>query len=582
MQRTPSCVPAAFWRGLPERHYGLERDSIHVLPYPRGNVEVLPRGQNVWTDGTICYVGRLEARKGVAEWIDAAVAVARDTPGARFSLIGGDTSYCGTGARSMRDVICARIPDGLRERFAFVDNIPRDQVLGHLARSRMAAVPSRWENFPNTCIEAMASGLPVLVTPTGGMAEMVEDGRSGWIAEGPDPRSLETALRRALATPPIVLERMGASAAADIRTLCDNDAIFHRQVEFRRRVAERGSQRSIRIVSGSSKAASERQPTTPCVTEPPRGVAIVVNAPSGRPAAACLDGILSQTVEAASVVVLVPPGSTNIPTRADAGAWQIVTCPDGTSGAALNEALQVVGSNALAVVFVEDDWTLDAEYVSRVTDTLERCADVGIVNPWCRADGRIGATAPPAFPYQWVWNDVGPCAAFRMSAIHQAGAMRTTLAGSYALWDLSNAILAAGWRAAPFPSVLASRSGSIQPAPGPPGRTAMSYAQILSRFPDLLAGDAADVAILLQVAVQRLQASQAVAPEPAAARTDTMTPLEIVRATPAMRRQLVSRALANPAYALRWLAWHVRRAVGPAAVHHMLTEARAARGRRPS
>src|ERR1700730_11530576 len=109
----------------------------------------------------------------------------QDVP-AHFTLIGGDTSFSGTGGGSARGVVRARIPPVLRSRFRFFDAVPRHQLLVHLTRARIAVVPSRWENFPYACIEAMASGLPVLVSPAGGMAEMVEDGRAGGVAGGRD------------------------------------------------------------------------------------------------------------------------------------------------------------------------------------------------------------------------------------------------------------------------------------------------------------------------------------------------------------------------------------------------------------
>jgi glycosyltransferase involved in cell wall biosynthesis len=244
--------PSRFLATIAESHYQLERGAVEVIPYPMGDTAVPVRAESTWRDGTIFYAGRLEPRKGVSEWIDAAIAVAQDAP-ARFTLIGGDSSFSGTGGDSVREALRARIPQALRPRFRFLDAVPRHQLLAHLTRARIAVVPSRWENFPYACIEAMASGLPVLVSPEGGMAEMVEDGRTGWIAAGPDARSLETALRQALATPPLVLAAMGAAAAASIRVMCDNRDIVRRQLEFRARVVALGC----------------RQPTDISLTFPP-------------------------------------------------------------------------------------------------------------------------------------------------------------------------------------------------------------------------------------------------------------------------------------------------------------------------
>jgi len=232
--------PSRFLARIAESRYGLGREAVHVLPYPWGDTPPLVRDAETWRDGQICYIGRMEPRKGVSEWLDAAVAVAAHNPMPRFLFIGADTSRSGTGDGSVRELLTARVPEALRPRFVFLGAIPRRDLEAHLMRARMAVVPSRWENFPFTCIEAMASGLPVLASPSGGMAEMVEDGRTGWIAEGADAASLEAALRRALSAPPSLLRDMGAQASSAIRTLCDNTTIVQRSIEFRRQVGVRG------------------------------------------------------------------------------------------------------------------------------------------------------------------------------------------------------------------------------------------------------------------------------------------------------------------------------------------------------
>jgi glycogen(starch) synthase len=249
--------PSRFLACLAEGHYGLERGAVEVIPYPLGEMPVLRRDADTWASGSICYIGRLEPRKGVAEWLDAAVAVALHGPTARFVFIGGDTSRSGTGDRSMRSILRSRIPAALQSRFTFIDAVPRQELLRYLVQARIVVVPSRWENFPNTCIEAMSSGLPVLASPNGGMAEMIEHERTGWIADGADARSLELTLRLALSTPPEVLGRMGQAAAASIRAICDNEQTIRRQLDFRRHVVTRGCDRSPRIIPPSTGTAEE-------------------------------------------------------------------------------------------------------------------------------------------------------------------------------------------------------------------------------------------------------------------------------------------------------------------------------------
>jgi glycosyltransferase involved in cell wall biosynthesis len=232
--------PSHFLADIAAAHYSVDRRSIAVIPYPMADAAVVGRTTETWRSGTICYVGRLEPRKGVSEWIDAAVRAAGRHPSARFTLIGGDSSESGGGGRSMREALLARIPSAMRPRFRLAGPVRRHELGRYLAEARLAVVPSRWENFPYSCIEAMSSGLPVLVSPAGGMAEMIEDASTGWIASAPQADALEAALERALATPPRRLAEMGAAAAAAIRHLCDAEDIVRRQLEFRKSVVARG------------------------------------------------------------------------------------------------------------------------------------------------------------------------------------------------------------------------------------------------------------------------------------------------------------------------------------------------------
>lgn len=74
------------------------------------------------------------------------------------------------------------------------------------------ALPSRAENMPNTVLEAMAAGLPVVATPVGAVAEMIRDGESGFIVPVGDVPALADRIEQ-LVSDPALRQRMGAQAA---------------------------------------------------------------------------------------------------------------------------------------------------------------------------------------------------------------------------------------------------------------------------------------------------------------------------------------------------------------------------------
>jgi len=65
------------------------------------------------------------------------------------------------------DFVNRRIPSDLKDRFHFRGHQDRSALPGFLAKARIAVVPSRWENFPIRCVEAMCSGIPVIASPEG-------------------------------------------------------------------------------------------------------------------------------------------------------------------------------------------------------------------------------------------------------------------------------------------------------------------------------------------------------------------------------------------------------------------------------
>jgi glycosyltransferase involved in cell wall biosynthesis len=78
------------------------------------------------------------------------------------------------------------------EQVRFRDSV--DEISSVWAECHALVLPSRKEGLPLAIVEAMLSGRPCLVTDVGGCSEMVEHGRSGWVAESPTVKAFDRAL----------------------------------------------------------------------------------------------------------------------------------------------------------------------------------------------------------------------------------------------------------------------------------------------------------------------------------------------------------------------------------------------------
>lgn len=83
---------------------------------------------------------------------------------------------------------------GLKSHISLLGKVSEAEKLQLFERSDVFVLPSLWyENQPLTIIEAMASNLPVVATDIGGIPEMVQDGRTGYLFERGD--SIDLAMK---------------------------------------------------------------------------------------------------------------------------------------------------------------------------------------------------------------------------------------------------------------------------------------------------------------------------------------------------------------------------------------------------
>jgi glycosyltransferase involved in cell wall biosynthesis len=88
---------------------------------------------------------------------------------------------------------------GLDRNVTFLGSVPNDAMMDELSRASMLVLCSKQEVAPMIISEAMAAGKPVVTTPAGGSAEMVEDGKSGLVVPFDDHQALADGIERLLA-----------------------------------------------------------------------------------------------------------------------------------------------------------------------------------------------------------------------------------------------------------------------------------------------------------------------------------------------------------------------------------------------
>ena len=104
--------------------------------------------------------------------------------------------------RSYRQQLEARLSPQAAARVRFVGSIPLEELIRLYSQADLLVLPSVWrESYGMPVAEAMASGVPVLASDTGGVPELVDNGVTGMLVPRLDVDALTNALRDLLSDP---------------------------------------------------------------------------------------------------------------------------------------------------------------------------------------------------------------------------------------------------------------------------------------------------------------------------------------------------------------------------------------------
>jgi len=134
---------------------------------------------------TIVSTGALSLRKGTPYMLEAFRIIHRRHPSARFLL-----------TRSVHDSVASLLAQYSDLPIDWAPSLPHPQLADRLRSADIFVLPSLEEGLVRTALEAMACGLPVILTPNTGASDFVQPGRSGEVVPIRDANAIAEAILR--------------------------------------------------------------------------------------------------------------------------------------------------------------------------------------------------------------------------------------------------------------------------------------------------------------------------------------------------------------------------------------------------
>lgn len=403
----------------------------------------------------VLYVGRLEERKGVETLAAAAIGFLDACREARVVLIGGDTERSPR-ERSMREVLLRRVPQRLHERFAIQDKLPRARLMERYRAARFCVFPSHFENFPNTCLEAMALGCCVLAGDNSGMAEMIEPGVSGVCVPSANVDALSRAMIEVYQWPHERRRAMGAAAAARVRSRYGPEVVAQQtEALYSRYLREHRGSIALPTTGAKPRARAAR----PGASVSPRVAVVVPCFNHGRFLRETLASVQAQTYPHVDCVI-VDDGSTDADTRATLDAlgregWTVLHQDNQGLSAARNAGVRA--TDAPFFVPLDADDRLDPRFIESLLPALRGAARLGYVYSRVAffGDAAGGWDCPEYDPRRLLVENLSVATALvRRRAFDEAGGYSRDMVHGFEDWDFWIALLSLGYHGRCVPERL--------------------------------------------------------------------------------------------------------------------------------
>jgi glycosyltransferase involved in cell wall biosynthesis len=170
----------------------------------------------------LLYFGTLKQVKGVDLLADVVTPVLEKYPDLYFAFVGRDDGL--NSGQKIFQYICSRNMI-LADRLIYHPALSKACLYPIIAGALGVVLPSRMDNYPNSCLEAMFLGVPVVGTYQSSLEEMIVEGKTGFLAHNSDPESICFAIERLLSMTAEQKAQMKLNIEDTIRSYLTEDRV---------------------------------------------------------------------------------------------------------------------------------------------------------------------------------------------------------------------------------------------------------------------------------------------------------------------------------------------------------------------
>ena len=184
----------------------------------------LPEGKEV------LYVGRITRTKGMYPFMQAIPKVLKEVPDAQFHLIGRDAGSAEAFDEKIA-MLTQNMTENERQSVHFHGHLPYSDIEPYFEQASLCVIPSLFDNFPYTCLEAMSFAKAIVSSDQGGMVEMLNNGNCGKLYSPTDSDTLAKHMIDLLKNPEQAFD-LGQKAQARFLEKYQTDVVLTHTLSF--------------------------------------------------------------------------------------------------------------------------------------------------------------------------------------------------------------------------------------------------------------------------------------------------------------------------------------------------------------